>query len=402
MTLKAVSPPSDAGVPASREPNQRRGDNRPANETESPEPTIKVPVDIRSAALTVLAAIAVILMLKYAQAMIIPIVLGVLISYALDPIVSAMSRWGIPRAVGAALLLIALVAAGGMLLYALRGQASDIVQQLPQAARRLRQTLESERPTTAKAIEQVQRAATELQKAADAAAPPPPPSGIQRVQVEAAPFNIGEYLMYGSLGVAAAIGQLALILFLVYFLLASGDLYRRKLVKLAGPSLTEKKIPVQILTEIDRQISAFLLVQLLTGTVVAVATWLAFRAMGVQQAAVWGLLAGVFNSIPYFGPVIVSGTTAVVAALQFGNVQMTLLVSGVALAITSLEGFLLTPWLTSRAARMNAVAIFIGLLFWGWVWDVWGMLLAVPMLVVIKAVSDHIEDFKPLSELLGD
>ena len=101
-----------------------------------------------------------------------------------------------------------------------------------------------------------------------------------------------------------------------------------------------------------------------------------------------------FNSIPYFGPVIVSGATAAVAVLQFGNVHMTLLVSGVALAITALEGFLLTPWLTSRTARMNAVAVFVGLLFWGWVWNVWGMLLAVPMLVVIKAICDHVEDLQ--------
>jgi predicted PurR-regulated permease PerM len=394
MTLKAVHPPADG----------RRDDERTAASREPPaaETSVRMPVDVRSVSLTVLATIAVVLMLQYAQAMVIPIVLGVLVSYALDPIVSAMERRRIPRSVGAALLLMVLVGAGGWLLYGLRSEASAIVEQLPQAARRLRHTLENDRPTTAKAIEQVQKAATELQRAADVAAPPPPSTGVQRVQVEAAPFSIGEYLMYGSLGAAAAAGQLVLILFLVYFLLASGDLYRRKLVKLAGPSLAQKKIPLQILTEIDRQISAFLLVQLFTSTVVALATWLAFRALGLQQAAVWGILAGVFNSIPYFGPVIVSGATAAVAALQFGNVHMTLLVSGVALAITTLEGFLLTPWLTSRTARMNAVAIFVGLLFWGWVWNVWGMLLAVPMLVVIKAVCDHVEDFKPVSELLGE
>jgi predicted PurR-regulated permease PerM len=402
MTLKVVPPHSDVRGSAPRDPNGRRDEDRAAREPQPTETAVRMPVDIRSVSLTLLAAIAVVLMLQYAQAMVIPIVLGVLISYALDPIVSAMERRRIPRSIGAALLLIVLVGAGGWLLYGLRSQASAIVEQLPQAARRLRQTLEADRPTTAKAIEQVQKAATELQRAADVAAPPPPSTGVQRVQVEAPPFNIGEYLMYGSLGAAAAAGQLALILFLVYFLLASGDLYRRKLVKLAGPSLTQKKIPLQILTEIDRQISTFLLVQLFTSTVVALATWLAFRALGLQQAAVWGILAGVFNSIPYFGPVIVSGSTAAVAALQFGNVHMTLLVSGVALAITTLEGFLLTPWLTTRTARMNAVAIFVGLLFWGWVWNVWGMLLAVPMLVVIKAICDHIEDFKPVSELLGE
>jgi predicted PurR-regulated permease PerM len=394
MTLKAVPPPADG----------RRDDERTAASREPPaaETSVRMPVDVRSVSLTVLAAIAVVLMLQYAQAMVIPIVLGVLVSYALDPIVSAMERRRIPRSVGAALLLMVLVGAGGWLLYGLRLEASAIVEELPQAARRLRHALENDRPTTAKAIEQVQKAATELQRAADVAAPPPPSTGVQRVQLEAAPFSIGEYLMYGSLGAAAAAGQLVLILFLVYFLLTSGDLYRRKLVKLAGPSLAQKKIPLQILGEIDRQISAFLLVQLFTSTVVALATWLAFRALGLQQAAVWGILAGLFNSIPYFGPVIVSGATASVAALQFGNVHMTLLVSGVALAITTLEGFLLTPWLTSRTARMNAVAIFVGLLFWGWVWNLWGMLLAVPMLVVIKAVCDHVEDFKPVSELLGE
>jgi len=193
-----------------------------------------------------------------------------------------------------------------------------------------------------------------------------------------------------------------LILFLVYFLLASGDLYRRKLVKIAGPSLTKKKITVQILMEIDRQIEMFLLVQVFTSTVVAVATWLAFRALGLQQAGVWGVLAGVFNSIPYFGPVLVTGGTAVVAFTQFGTVEMTVIVSGVSLVITSLEGFLLTPWLTSRAARMNAVAIFVGLLFWGWVWNVWGMLLAVPMLMVMYVVCDHVDDFNAVGELLGD
>jgi predicted PurR-regulated permease PerM len=139
-----------------------------------------------------------------------------------------------------------------------------------------------------------------------------------------------------------------------------------------------------------------------TSTIVAVATWLAFRAMGVQQAGVWGLLAGVFNSIPYFGPVLVTGGTAAVAFLQFGTIHMTLLVSGVSLVITSLEGFLLTPWLTSRAARMNAVAIFVGLLFWGWVWNMWGMLLAVPMLMILKAICDHVEDLTAFGELLGE
>jgi predicted PurR-regulated permease PerM len=390
MTLKAVDGRTPKGEP---EPPET-----------PPEPSaIRMPVDVRSAALTLIAALALIVMLQYAQAMIIPIVLAVLVSYALEPVVAWLARMRLPRPLGAAVVLLLLVGGTCSLLYALRGEANAIIEQLPQAARHVRQSLES-RPKPAGAIQQVQKAATELQKAADAAAPTPapPPQGVTRVQVEPPPFAISDYLVWGSIGIATAIGQTVLILFLVFFLLASGDLYKRKIVKMAGPSLSKKKITVQILADIDRQIEWFLFVQALTSGVVALATWLAFRAIGLEQAAVWGLMAGIFNSIPYFGPVLVTGGTAAVGYIQFGSIRMAVIVAGVSLVITSLEGFFLTPWLTSRAARMNAVAIFVGLLFWGWVWNVWGMLLAVPMLMVLKAVSDHVDDFKPIGELLGE
>jgi len=366
-------------------------------------PLVPVPVDMRNAALTVIAVMAAVLLLQYAQSVFIPLVLGLLISYALDPVVTKLEKIRVPRPLGAGALLLTLVFGGGFMLYQMRGQAQQIIQQLPDGARRLRQTLERQQGGTTDALQKGQQAASELEKAKDGTgAPPPTRPGVTRVQVVNAPFDVGDYVMWGSLGIAAAAGQLLLILFLAYFLLATGDLYRRKLVKIVGPSLTKKKVTVQILQEIDRQIESFLVVQVFTSALVGLATWLAFRWIGLEQAAVWGLLAGVFNSIPYVGPVIVTGGTAVVAFLQFGSVHMTLLTSGVALVITSLEGFLLTPYLTSRAARMNAVAVFVGLLFWGWVWSVWGMLLAVPMLMVVKAICDHVEDFKGVGELLGD
>ncbi len=359
-------------------------------------------IDIRSAALTILAVIAVILVLQYAQPMLIPVVLGLLIYYALDPVVGMLERIRIPRALGAALVLSLLVAGGGILGYGLSGQAAAMLDQLPSAARRIRQQIEARKPQADRTIDKVQKAATELEKAADAATNTPTVPGVSRVQVEQPTFDFGAYLMSGSLGLATAFGQLVLILFLAFFLLASGDLYRKKLVKIAGPSLSKKKITLQILSEIDRQIASFLIVQVFTSTLVGVVSWLAFRALGLQQAALWGLLAGVFNSIPYVGPIAVSTGTTLVALLQFNDVRMALTIGGAALAITSLEGFLLTPWLTSRAARMNAVAVFLNILFWGWIWGVWGALLAVPMLMVIKAVCDHVEEFKPVSELIGD
>jgi len=366
------------------------------------ETVARVATDVRSVALTILAAIAVILLLQYAQPMLIPVVLGVLLNYALDPIVGSMERARVPRWLGAIAVLTVLVSGGAVLVWGLTGQATAIIDQLPDAARRIRQQLEDHRPHAEGTIDKVQRAANELEKAASAATGKPPAPGVARVQVEQPAFDLGSYLVSGSLGVAGAFGQLILILFLAFFLLSSGNLYRQKLVKIAGPSLSQKKVTVQILVEIDRQIAAFLLVQVFTSALVGVASWMAFRAIGLQQAALWGLLAGIFNSIPYVGPIAVSTGTTLVALLQFGDVRMALFVGGIAMAITSLEGFLLTPWLTSRAARMNAVAVFVNILFWSWVWGVWGALLAVPMLMVIKAVCDHVEEFKPVSELIGE
>ena len=364
---------------------------------------VRAPIDVRNAALTVVAVLAVVLVLKTAQAMIIPIVLAVLISYALEPMVNGMTRLRVPRGVAAAFLLAALVTGGCSILYGLRSEAAAVIEKMPQAARRVRQALENDRPRTTTAIQQVQKAATELEKAADAAATPPAPrSGVTRVQVESPPFDVSNYVIWGSLGLVAGAGQIVLVFFLVFFLLASGDLYKRKLVKIVGPSLSRKRITLQILADIERQIERFLLVEAFTGVVVAVATWLVFRSVGFEQAALWGILAGVFNSIPYFGPVVITAGTAAVGFLQFGTLRMALIVGGLSLIITTLEGFLLTPWLSGRASRMNAVAIFVGLLFWGWVWNIWGMLLAVPMLMVIKSVCDHIEDFKGVGELLGD
>jgi len=376
-------------------------EHRPAS---APEETtaMTAPTDVRSVALTVLAVIGTIVMLRYAQAVIIPIVLGVLISYALEPIVVWLTRLRMPRALAAALVLAGVVAGSGALLYQLRYEATEFIEQLPDAARRLRRIVERDGGSTSSAIEQVQKAATELEKAADAAAPPPSQGNATRVQVEPPPIRVGQYVLWGSMNLFASATQIVLILFLAFFLLASGNLYRRKLVKIAGPSLEKKKVTLQILQEIDHQIERFLLVQLFTSAVVGLATWLVFRWIGLEQAALWGLLAGIFNSIPYFGPVVVTSAVGLIAFLQFGTLHMVLVAGGAAFVITALEGVLLTPLLTSRAARMNAVAVFVGLIFWGWVWEVWGMLLAVPMLMVVKAICDRVEDLKPVGELLGD
>lgn len=369
-----------------------------------PEPETTAPIDVklRSVALVVIASAAGIGLLYWAREVFIPVVLSVLISYALEPAVALVMRVRLPRVIAAALVM--LLFTGGVLYtgYALSDDAAAMVAAVPQAAAKLRVALRRNN-TRSDTIQQVQQAANELQRAADeTTARNPVSAGVQRVQIEEPAIDVRGYLMWGSASAIAFAGQATLVVFFVFFLLASGDLVKRKLVKMAGPSLERKKITVQILNEIDTQIERFLVLRIAASVIVGLATWLAFRWIGLNNAAVWGVAAGVFNSIPYVGPVIVAAATAVVGFLQFGTIAMALYVAGVSVVITSLEGWLLTPWLTSRAARTNEVAIFIGLIFWSFVWGIWGTLLAVPMLVVVKAFCDRIEDLKPIGELLGD
>ena len=251
----------------------------------------------------------------------------------------------------------------------------------------------------------MQEAATTIDKAVVAASDPkqaPTPPGVQKVEIVEKGFRATDYLWIGSVGLVGFVGQFAIILFLVFFLLVTDDLYKRKLVKIAGPTLTSKKVTVQILDEINRQIENFIKVQVLTSLIVGVATGIALWWFGVEHYVIWGLLAGIFNSVPYAGPILVSGGLAVVAFMQFNDLWRAGYVAATAMAITSLEGFLLTPTLMSRAAQMNPVAIFIGLLFWSWVWGIWGTILAVPMLMMVKAVCDHVEDLQSVGELLGE
>jgi predicted PurR-regulated permease PerM len=223
-----------------------------------------------------------------------------------------------------------------------------------------------------------------------------------RVQVDEPAFRASDYLVAGSWSVLSLVGSAVMIAFLTYFLLVTDDLFKRKLVELSGPTLSHKKITVQLLDEIALQIERFLLVQVFTSVVVGIVTWLVLWWLGVDDPAFWGLLAGVFNSVPYFGPVIVTGGLSIVAFLQFGTIPMALAVAGASLVITSLEGWLLTPILMGRVAQMNQVAIFGGLLFWSWTWGVWGMLLAVPMMMVIKSVCDRVEGLQPIGKFLGE
>jgi predicted PurR-regulated permease PerM len=371
-----------------------------------PAPTVVEVADGRGFAVTVIAVLALIVALQWSQVVLIPLVIGILLAYALEPLVSSLARVKVPRSVGAAIVLMLFVGAIAGGAYALSGQALQIVRQVPEAAQRLRERFRTQSRTPT-ALGEVQKAASELQHTAEVASQPDQrrdatARDVQKVQIVEPAFDARSYLYWGGMNLMAAAGQFAVILFLVYFFLVTGDLYKRKIVKIAGPALWQKKLTVQILDEINVQIASFIRVQILTSLLVAIATAAALWWFGVEQYIIWGLLAGIFNTIPYLGPIVVSGGLAIVAFMQFDNVSRAITVALVAFVITSLEGFLLTPTLMGRAARMNPVAIFVGLLFWGWIWGIWGAVLAVPMLMMLKAVCDHIEELQPVGELLGE
>jgi predicted PurR-regulated permease PerM len=384
------------------------GERKDSERTDDEAVVIRTPVDVRSASLSIIAVLASIFALQYAQPVLIPVVLGVLLSYALSPVVTGLARARVPRAVGAAVAVSLLVGSLGLGVYTLTDEAVSIVASIPEAARRFREQLTTTKRDNSMLITQVQQAAKELEKTADAATASDEPRGrsaqpaVQRVQVVQPAFRASDYLWMGGVGIIGFLGQFGVILFLVYFLLVTGDLYKRKLVKIAGPTLSKKKVTVQILDEINQQIESFIKVQFLTSLLVAIATGSALWFFGVQNYAMWGLLAGIFNSIPYVGPLLVTGGLAVVSFMQFHDITKMLYISATAMAITSLEGFLLTPALMGRAARMNPVAVFVGLLFWSFVWGVWGTVLAVPMLMMVKAICDRVEDLQPVGELLGE
>ena len=277
-----------------------------------------------------------------------------------------------------------------------------VVDRLPEGVRKLRTELRRPSPQPT-ALDSVQRTAQELDRAAaEVSASAATPKGVMRVQVEEPPLRASSYLWYGSMGALAVTGQAVMVAFLTYFLLVANDLFKRKLVKHIGPTLAKKKVTVQILDEISTQIERFLLVQMVTSAIVGIVTGSGAVGLGLQQPVVWGVAAGVLNTIPYFGPIIVTAGLAIVGFLQFGTVEMALVVAGVALVITSLEGWLLTPILLGKVGSLNHIAIFASLLFWSWMWGVWGMLLAVPMLMATKAVCDHVEELQPIADFLGE
>jgi predicted PurR-regulated permease PerM len=368
-----------------------------------PVPVLRhLPVDVRSLSLAVLATLAGIFTLRWASDVFIPVMAGLLLSYTLSPVVDWLQRVRVPRALSAALLIFGIVSGFGSVGYWLSEDASKLVELLPTAAQKLRNSIHALPGSPDNTLITVQKAAIQLEQAAEESTRAAPLArGVQRVQIEKPKFDVKDHLWSGTLGLVAMAGKVGMVALIAFFLMASGDRFRRKLIKLVGPTLSKKRITLQALNQIHDHIQRYMLVQLFTSTLVGLATWLCFLAIGVEHAAVWGIAAGILDLVPYVGSVVITSGAMLMSFLQFGEPHMVFLVGVVSILIHVSEAFLLTPWLTSRANKMNPFAIFIGVLAWGWLWGVWGLLLGVPILVIIKAICDRVDDLKPVGEFLG-
>ena len=353
-----------------------------------------------SPALVVLAVIAFIAALHFARAFFIPLLIGILASYSLRPVVDWLQSCRFPRPVAAAIVLAVLVGGLSSVAYSLRDDVTAMIEKLPDAARKLRQNLSAARAGSPPALQNMQEAANELQgAAADAGAKPGARVTAARATEPTAWMR--DYAVAQSALLLAVAGQTLIVLLLAYFLLASGAHFRRKLVQFVGPSLARKKDAVRILEEIDVQVQRYLLAMLVSNALIGIATWLAFEALGLEHAGVWGAAAGILHFVPYLGTVLAAIAAAVAGFLQFGTLLHALAVASLAILIAGTIGLVFMTWLQGRFARVNAAVLFIALLFFGWLWGVWGLLLGAPLVAIAKVIFDRVESLKPAGDLLG-
>ena len=355
---------------------------------------------VRGSAVGLLVVAGTIFVLREGESVFVPLLVSVLLAYALEPFVAALMRLRLPRGQAVVVLYVIIAASAVGLGRVARTQANSFVDDLPATMRDLRTTLEktssSDRPSL---IERLRRTANEVQATIDMAALPVA-AGVKRVSADSGHFDIRDYVLNAGRTALAIAGRLSIIALLTFLLLVTGDFYKRKLAMLAGRR-DDRQLTIEVIRTIDRQIERYLIVRVLISVIVGAATGIGLWWVGLGHAAVWGVLAGVLNTMPFIGPTVAVALITCGAFLQFHDIESTAAAAGVSTLVAVLEGNLVSPWLTGRAGELNTVAVFVSVLFWGWMWGAWGLLLGVPIMVSIKAAADHIDPLQPVGELLG-
>lgn len=348
--------------------------------------------------LVVLAVAAGMFLLHWGAPFFIPLFIALMISYALAPLTDAIERLVRLRVVAATLVMAALVALMGAAAWSWSDDVAALWQRVPEATKTIAASLKRVAQKPSSPVAEVKKAAAEIEAIAQTGKPPArvPPAAPQP-----SPVSFWQLVWEGGKGAVVAITQVVAVLFLVFFMLASGDTFKRKLVRSFGETLSQKKVTVQAIDEIDQQIRRYLVVLVVSNVLVGIGTWLVFRIMGVNYPELWGVAAGVLHTAPYFGPALVAIGTLVAAFLQFNDWSQAFLASGLTILVATLVGSIFATWLSAKQTRMNTTATFVGLLFFGWLWGLWGVLLGIPLLAIVKAICERTEGGRVVAELLS-
>jgi predicted PurR-regulated permease PerM len=326
--------------------------------------------------------------LQFASSLLAPIAVALLLTLLLGPLVRGMSRYGVAEPVAAGIIVFGAISVMAAAMVVLSTPATDWLRRAPATMRQVETKLRTIEPVNA-----IQATATSLARLAGVAGTD---STTPRIQVAAAgPL---EHVGWTSARIFA--GGLTVV-FLTYFLLASGSMFRRKIAYLF-PSGAHRTRIKRALAEIEEQMSRYLLLNTMISLGFGLGTWMLLAMIGVPNPVLWGALAGVLNFIPYVGAFVTVVLIGIVTLATFDGTQRMFLACGGFLLLDLLKGHLVGPLLLGRRMPLNTVAVLLSLLFWGWVWGIVGAIMAVPLTVMIQVIASHSERFRGVAIVLGN
>lgn len=362
-------------------------EERPRPNLEKLREAFRAPLNVQSLSLTGLFVLALFYTLYLARSFFLPIILALLLSFLLSPVVRGLKKLRIPEGLGAAVVVLGLLGLLGLGVYELALPAYDWMEQAPRSLRKV----ESKLRGLKKPVQTMSKATEQVEKIAKVTA------GREPAKVTVTTETLGQRVFSQATDFVAGGGVMFILL---YFLLASGDTFLRKLIR-AIPSLSDKKRAVGIARQIETEVSTYLTTITLINFVLGGAVAAAMLLIGVPNPLLWGVLAAFANYVPYLGAISMTTVLAMVGLLTFDGLGQALLVPGAFVGLHLLESYLLTPLILGRRLTLNPVVIFLGLIFWGWLWGITGAVLAVPIMVVFKILCDHSEPLAPIGEFLG-
>lgn len=336
--------------------------------------------------LVVLSSAVVLAFLWLAREFLLPAVLAVFLAFTVHPLVSWLTRRRLPRWLAAAigtLLAMTIVVGIGALLYS---SISGFWAELPDYQERLRSAWQA-----------VSRHVTHLQRQGEAMVKPPP--GGVKVQ-PGVPW--GELLLGTAQGALALIGEATIAVFTLYFALAEGPRFRQKLLRALARDAEARDRAVNALREVHHDLEQYIVNRFLINAALGLVTWGVYALYGLEHAAVWGLTTGLLHFVPYVGPAFGLLLPVGMALLQFGDLQHVGLVSAFYIALVALQGNVIDPLFLGKKLRLSSIVIFLGSLFWFWIWGPVGLFLAVPLLSAMRIVCAHIPRLRVVAEFLGE